>query len=147
MHFFQAIHAIPESNITSTPIEQEKICLLTEELDNFKLHCEKLKEDIEKYKSMLSTTDIQLLQAKQLTEEQDLKIKALQLELAMESTSCNQISAETTEIQECLEVCSAKDQEITRLQEEVARLLKKYVRFCKELHLSVKNISGRCQSE
>lgn len=57
---------------------QEKISSLTDELDNFKSNCAKLSEDVEKYISLPSMTNILLKETNCTTEKQNIKVKELE---------------------------------------------------------------------
>lgn len=51
---------------------------MTDELHNFKSNCAKLSEDVEKYISLPSITNIQLKETDNATKEQNLKTKELE---------------------------------------------------------------------
>lgn len=57
---------------------QDKISSLTDELHNFKSNCAKLSEDVEKYISLPSMTNIQLKETTCTTEKQNPKTKELE---------------------------------------------------------------------
>ncbi|XP_046836242.1 WD repeat-containing protein 87-like isoform X1 [Vespa crabro] len=66
------------SNSTHLNQLQNKISSLTDELCNFKSNCAKLSEDVEKYISLPSMTNMQLKETNYSTEEQNLKAKELE---------------------------------------------------------------------
>lgn len=94
-------------------------------------NCTKLEKDVEYYKNIFNATNIQLEHAKQIVKQQAITIKKLELESAMESSSnCNKTSAKTIEHKKCSETCFAKDEEIARLKEDIALLVKKSECVC-----------------
>lgn len=113
----------------TTPVNelQGKMSLLTDELSNSKLKCEKLSTDVEKLLSISNLMSSQLMQATSTIQEQRLNIKKLEVETAMlksnDSTCLKQLincesltSPETLSNSKECEKCILKDKEISSLK-------------------------------
>ncbi|XP_029035689.2 centromere-associated protein E-like [Osmia bicornis bicornis] len=134
-------NSIPQNEL------EEKVLLLTDELDNSKLKCEKLSSDVGKLVSISNLMSSQLMQATSTIQEQRLNIKKLEVEALMsksiDSNYFNQsINCSTSEqskpMNNCAECeqCLKKDKEINSLKESIVVLEHKIehittpVQFC-----------------
>ncbi|XP_034178162.1 uncharacterized protein LOC117603281 isoform X2 [Osmia lignaria lignaria] len=134
-------NSIPQNEL------EEKVLLLTDELDNSKLKCEKLSSDVGKLVSISNLMSSQLMQATSTIQEQRLNIKKLEVEALMsksiDSNYFNQpINYSTSEqskpMNKCAECeqCLKKDKEINSLKESIVVLEHKLehittpVQFC-----------------